>query len=211
MAEPRTPFLAWPDSKNLGEALVLGTAQTLWWMAVYIGADWLTGLRTERVRIHLDAELNIPFIPSSILVYRSIDLMFLLAPFILHTRTEIRALTLALAIVTGIAGVGFLLLPAEPAYPPRAPGIWDPLYAWNHRIVLTYNMAPSLHVALSIVTLSAYGLRRGKIGKVLLGAWGAAIALSTLLTHQHHLFDVLTGLILGWGAHLLVYRRQLRT
>ena len=96
----------------------LGTAQTLWWVAIYSAANWLYGL-ARTVRIHLDAELMIPFIPAFIFVYRSIDLMFPLAPFILRDRAEIRGLTLALAIVTELPGACFLLAPAEPAYPPQ--------------------------------------------------------------------------------------------
>jgi membrane-associated phospholipid phosphatase len=209
MSEPRAPFLGWAGWSIFGEACGLGTLQTLWWIVVYMGADWLTGLRTTRVRIHLDAELGMPFVPAMILVYRSIDVMFLAAPFILRSRAEIRGLTLTLALVTAIAGVGFLLLPAEVAYPPQDPGIWAPLYAWNRHIVLTYNMVPSLHVALSVATLSAYGRRRGNVGKGLLLGWGTAITLSTLLTHQHHLLDVVTGLLLGGAGHVLVYRRFL--
>jgi membrane-associated phospholipid phosphatase len=209
MTSPRAPFLGWPGWGMFGEALVLAAAQTLWWLAIYHGADCLTGLRAERVRIHLDAELKIPFIPAFVLVYRSIDVMFLLGPFILRSRDEIRGLTLTLAIVTALAGFGFLLIPAEPAYPPQDSGSWEPWYAWNRRIVLTYNMLPSLHVALSVVTLSAYSLRRGFVGKGLLAAWGTAIAFSTLLTHQHHVLDVVTGLILGWGGYVVVYRRWL--
>jgi membrane-associated phospholipid phosphatase len=209
MNSPRAPFLAWPGWPLYGEYLLLGTAHTLWWIVVYAGADWLTGLRSERVRIHLDAEMRMPFVPAFILVYRSLDLVFVLAPFILRSRAELRAATLTCAIVTGVAGVGFLLLPAEPAYPPQDYSGWEPLYAWNRRMVLTYNMAPSLHVAMSVVLLSAYGRRCGAVGKGWLAAWGTAIALSTLLTHEHHLLDVATGLLLGWGANLLVYRRWL--
>ena len=202
-------FFGWPGWGIFGEALVLAAAQAVWWTAIYFGADWLTGLRTERVRIHLDAELNIPFIPAFILVYHTIDLMFPLALFILSSRPEIRGLTLTLGIVTGIAGVCFLMAPAEPAFPPQERGAWELLYAWTHRIGLTYNMVPSLHVALSVVTLSAFSLRCGKSGRGLLAVWGAAIAISTLLTHEHHLLDVATGLILGWAAHCFVYRRWL--
>jgi membrane-associated phospholipid phosphatase len=205
----RAPFLRWPGWRIIGEALILGTMQTLWWMAIYFGADWLTSIRAERVPIHLDAELQIPFIPALILVYRSIDLMFLIAPFILRTRAELRGLTLTLAVATGFASVGFLLLPAQPAYSPSDPGPWEPIFAWNRQIVLTYNMVPSLHVALSVVTLSAYALGGGTPCKGVLAGWGMAIAISTLLTHQHHLLDAVTGLGLGWGAHVLVYRRWL--
>lgn len=210
MTDPHRPFLGWPGWGVFAEALVLAAAQTLWWLAVYAGADWLTGLRADRVRIHFDAELDIPYVPAFLLVYRSIDLMFLLAPFVLRTRAELRGLALTLAVVTAIAGVGFLLAPAEAAYLPESHGIWAPLHAWNRHIVLTYNMAPSLHVALSVVTLSEYGLPCGKVGRGLLAAWAMAIALSTLLTHMHHVLDVVTGLLLGWGGHVLVYRRWLR-
>jgi membrane-associated phospholipid phosphatase len=209
MKPVRRPFLGWPGWEILGEALLLGTAQTLWWVVIYVGADWLTGLRSGRVQVQLNAELGIPFIPVFILVYRSIDLMFLMAPFILRSRAEIRGLTLTLAIVTAGAGVGFLLVPAKPEYSPVEPGMWEPFFAWNQRIVRTYNMVPSLHVALSVVTLSTYARQLGAAGKVLLAGWGSAIALSTLLTHQHHLLDVVTGLVLGWGGHVLVYRRWL--
>ncbi len=172
---------------------------------IYVGADWLTGLREERVQIHSEIELNIAFIPAFILVYRSIDWMFLSVPFILRTRREIRGLTWALMLVTSIAGVGFVLLPAQAAYPPQDPGMWKDFYAWNQRIVLTYNMVPSLHVALSVVTLGAFSYCCGILGKGLLLCWCLAIALSTLLTHHHHVFDVLTGGILGWGG-LVAYR-----
>jgi membrane-associated phospholipid phosphatase len=203
------PFLGWPGWRLLGEALLLGLAQTLWWLAIYAGADWLTGLRADRTRIHLDMELAIPFVPAFLFVYRSIDLLFLLAPFVLRSRTQIRALALTLWIVTGIAGAGFLLLPAESAYPSQELGAWQALYDWNRHIVLTYNMVPSLHVALSVVVLSAYALRCGTLGKGLLALWGLAIALSTLLTHHHHLLDVVTGFLLGSAGHVLVYRRWL--
>jgi membrane-associated phospholipid phosphatase len=207
MNSPRAPFLAWPGWPLYGEYVLLAAAHTLWWIFVYAGADWLTGLRADRVRIHLDAEMQMPFIPAFILLYRSLDLVFLLAPFILRSRAELRAATLTCAIVTGIAGASFLLLPAVAAYPPQDLGIWESLYAWNRHLVLTYNMVPSLHVAMSVVVLSAYSLHCGNVGKGLFAFWAAAIALSTLLTHHHHLLDVGTGLLLGWGAHRLVYRR----
>jgi membrane-associated phospholipid phosphatase len=207
MKPRREPFLGWPSWGVLGDALLWGTATTLLWIVVYAGADWLTSLRAERVRIHLDVELSIPFVPAFLLVYRSIDVMFLLGPFILRSQPEVRALTRTLSIVIAIAGVGFLLVPAAPAYPPQDAGVWKPLAVWNQHIVLTYNMAPSLHVALSVATLSAYGARRDKLGQGLLASWAAAIALSTLLTHQHHLLDVVTGAILGWSGYRLLYRR----
>ncbi len=210
MNSPHAPFLAWPGWPFFREALLWAAALLLLWLVIYGGADYLTGLRDKRVRIHLDAELDMPFVPAFILAYRSIDVLYPLAVFVLRSFAEIRALTLTLAVVSVLAGVGFLLLPAEPAYPPRDAGLWEPLFAWNRHLVLTYNMVPSLHVALSVVVVSAYARRCGIVGKMLLHGWLAAIVLSTLLTHHHHLLDVVTGLLLGWGAYFLIYRPWLR-
>jgi membrane-associated phospholipid phosphatase len=208
--KPRPRFLAWPGWPLLCEAIVLGAAQALWWVFVYFGADWVTGLRSERMRVHLAAELKVPLIPEFLLVYLSLDLLFLIAPFVLRTRAEIRALTCALFGVTSVAGVCFLLLPAELAYPAGGvEGFWSDLFVLNRQIVLRYNLIPSLHVALSTVILAAYGNRRGAWGRILLAAWGGLIGLSTLLTHQHHVVDVVTGLLLGWAGYQLLYRHWL--
>jgi membrane-associated phospholipid phosphatase len=208
--KPRPRFLAWPGWPLLCEAIVLGTAQAVWWVFVYFGADWVTGLRSDRMRVYFAAELKLPLVPEFLLVYLSLDPLFLIAPFVLRTRAEIRALTIALFGATSVAGVCFLLLPAELAYPAQGiEGFWSDLFALNRQIVLRYNLIPSLHVALSTVTLAAYGTCRGAWGRILLAAWGGLIGLSTLLTHQHHVVDVVTGLLLGWAAYRLLYRRWL--
>jgi membrane-associated phospholipid phosphatase len=208
--KPRPRFLAWPGWPLLCEAIVLGTAQAVWWVFVYFGADWVTGLRSDRMRVYFAAELKLPLVPEFLLVYLSLDPLFLIAPFVLRTRAEIRALTIALFGATSVAGVCFLLLPAELAYPAEGvEGFWSDMFALNRQIVLRYNLIPSLHVALSTVTLAAFGTCRSAWTRILLAAWGGLIGLSTLLTHQHHVVDVVTGLLLGWAAYQLLYRRWL--
>src|SRR3954469_1110365 len=162
------PFLAWPGWALLGYALRLAAAQGLWWVLVYHGADRLTGWRAQRVRIHLDAELALPFVPAFILVYLSFNMVFVPAPFILRSRRELQALALTLAALTAVAAVGFLLVPAEPAYPAREAGAWSGLFRAARVLALRYNMVPSLHVALSCAGLAAYGTRCGGLGKLLL-------------------------------------------
>jgi membrane-associated phospholipid phosphatase len=146
-----------------------------------------------------------PFVPASVLAYLSLDLVFLAAPFVLRRRRELKALALCLAAVTAVAGVGFLLIPAEPAYPPRDAGAWSAPFAVARGMALRYNLVPSLHVAMGCVCLAAYADRCGATGKVLLAAWAAAIALSTLLTHQHHLLDVAAGLALAAAGKRFIY------
>jgi membrane-associated phospholipid phosphatase len=51
--------------------------------------------------------------------------------------------------------------------------------------------------------LLAYGTHtRSAWGKVLWGLWLLGIASSTLLIHQHHLLDVVSGLGLAFLLHL---------
>ncbi|MBY0521973.1 MAG: phosphatase PAP2 family protein [Gemmataceae bacterium] len=205
------PFFAWPGGTLFGYALILGAAQSLWWTLIYVGANTLTGLHGRRVSVHLDFEQAIPFVPVFVLAYLSINLVFLPAPFVLRSRRELEALTLTLAAVTGVAGVGFLLFPATVAFPPDADaGSWTGLREIARSLALTYNLVPSLHVAMSCVALSAYGTRGGRIGNLLLAVWAGAIALATLLTHQHHLIDVATGLVLAWLGRRFIYERWSR-
>ena len=143
-----------------------------------------------------------------VVVYLSIHLLFAAVPFILRTRREIRAFILTLVAVIAIAGVGFVLLPAELAFPPPGDlGTWQALFRLADWLNLDYNLVPSLHVALSVACLAAFASRAGLVGAALLWTWAGAIAASTLLTHQHHLLDVATGAALGLGANRLIYRQ----
>ena len=109
---------------------------------------------------------------------------------------------------SGIAGIGFLFIPADLAYPPVTEtelGRWATLYHIADALNLTYNLVPSLHVALTVGCVAAFSTRTGALGKVLLWSWAAAIALSTLLTHQHHIVDVVTGWLLALLCYVFVY------
>src|SRR6202000_1883741 len=115
---------------------------------IFCGADWITGHRSLRVRVHLDAELQIPLIPSFTLIYMSIYLLFVAAPFVLRTRREIITLVISQAMAIAIAGICFLLIPAQLAYAPPTDaqlGVWKELFNFADRLNLDYNLVPSLH------------------------------------------------------------------
>ncbi len=202
------PFLHRPSRGHLLYTGLFSVAVALTFALVYGGANELTARRSLRVRIHLDAELGLPLVPAMVLGYVSIYGLFALPAFVLRRRREVQALALALLAVLLVAGVGFLLFPAEPAFPPPGDvGIWHGLLHFARTVALSYNMVPSLHVAMSVVCVAAFAERTGVAGKVLLCTWALVIGLSTLLTHQHHLIDVITGYALGAAGYGLVYRR----
>lgn len=201
MNQPSEPFWGWPGWKHLRFAALVSLIGTLWFVLVYGGCDALTAHRALRVRVHLDCELSIPFIPEMVLVYMSIYFLFFAAPFILRRKLEFLTLALVLDVIILIAGIGFLLIPAQLAFPPEANlGAFPGLFRFADRLNLTYNLVPSLHVALSVACVATFAARTGLGGKIALWAWALAISASTLLTHQHHVVDV----IAGWLLALLV-------
>lgn len=202
----RQPFLAWPGWGHLKSAWAISAGVSLWFALIFAGTDWFTGQCQRRVRIHLESELDIPLIPAFTLVYMSIYVLFFAVPFVLRTRREIIKLAVAQTLAITVAGICFLLIPAQLAYAPATDsdlGRWNVLFRLADRLNLDYNLVPSLHVALSIICIEYFVAHCPRGGVLLLRAWGILIAASVLLTHQHHLLDVLTGYLLaGWMIKL---------
>lgn len=208
MRQHRDQFVAWPGWKHLLYAVSLGLAFTAWFCTIYGTADYVTGLRSQRLRVHWDVELALPFVPAMLIPYMSIYPLFWLGPFVLRARQELRALVACMGLVTFCGGIAFLLFPAELAFAPTSvPQFWMPLFSVADGLNLRYNLAPSLHVALAVCCADAYARSARPGMKLLLWAWAAAIAASTVLTHQHHLLDVATGVLLGAAASRGVYAR----
>ena len=180
----------------------MSLANALWFAFVYGGADLLTARRAFRVPVHLSAELRIPFVPSMTVFYMSLYILFVLAPFILRTRREFRAVVGAMASAILVSGIAFLLFPAELAFaPPREEdlGIWAGLYRIADGLNLTYNLLPSLHVAFAVVCVSAFSPRAPRTIRALLWLWAVLIAASTVLIHQHHVLDVISRMAAGYS------------
>jgi membrane-associated phospholipid phosphatase len=207
MNDGRQPLFAWPGARHLGEMAILSAAVLLLFVIVYGGADWVTGFR-NRHHAHLPMELQIPFVPAAVIGYMSLYGLFAIAPFILRTKRELRALAATLATAIVVGGICFLLFPAELAFPePTKLGEWQKLYAVADQINLHYNLVPSLHVALAIICVDLFARRAVLMGALVFWLWGAAVCASTVFLHQHHLVDVAAGLVLALAVNRVVYPR----
>jgi membrane-associated phospholipid phosphatase len=143
-------------------------------------------------------ELAIPLWPSAVLVYDSLYVLLLLAPFVVRTAEAFRHLAVAAALAIVIAGIVFLLLPAELGFArPAVTGPFAKMFAITDRVNLDYNLVPSLHVALAVLCVQAFWRVSSLLVRVVLALWALALAASTLLTHQHHVLDVVTGAALA--------------
>ena len=202
-------FWNWPGGNNLGYTyLLLFPSLSVWFLFVYAGTDYLAGLHSYRVPLYFQWELGIPFVPAMVLVYNSLHLAYLIAPFIMRTRSEMHALVMVWVIITALGGIVFLVLPFEVGYPQPADGSlgpWRMMYQLADEHNLTFNSFPSLHVAWSIVCVDIYAGKARRFGKLLLWLWGVALMLSTLLTHFHHVADVGGGFLLALLGSRVLY------
>lgn len=209
--EPREPLWAWPGWAHLRLALLVSLVTGAWFGVVYGGCDWITGLRGTHYRIHFDWEPNIPFVPLASVAYLSINLMLGSVAFTLRRRAELLAAGAMVLATTTIAGVAFLLYPSRLAYPPTpSAGVWQAAYDFADVINLNYNLAPSLHVGFAFAAGLAMSHRRPAFARFMFLAWASLIAVSTMLAHQHHLIDVITGAMLGFATYRGVYVPRLR-
>ncbi|HEV8580438.1 MAG TPA: phosphatase PAP2 family protein [Thermoanaerobaculia bacterium] len=211
VAAPRTrrvePLLAWPGIASLRFSLPLAYLFSKIFFSIYGGASLLARLRGAREAFHFDWELRMPFVPSVAIVYLSVPLLLLLAPFILRTWRSFTPFFLTLTVETLVGGVFFLLLPLAQGYPEReAYGLGGAVFRLADRLNLDYNEFPSLQVAFAVTAALVYGRRCGWLGKILFGLWAVTVAVSTLFMHEHHLIDIVAGALLGLAAVISVQR-----
>lgn len=168
-------------------------------------ASWISSRRHEVGVFYFAWERAIPFVPFFILPYLSIDLFFVAAPFLLPNERELRLYLRRVVSAILIAGICFLLLPLRFAFPrPHAGGWLGAIFDWFRGLDAPYNLFPSLHAALLCFLVDAYARQlRGFVRAVAL-LWFVLVALSPLLTHQHHFIDILGGLALAAVCFLFV-------
>ena len=150
-------------------------------------------------------ERSIPFLPWTILLYVSIDLLYVASAFLCRTRRELRAHAARFALATAISVVCFVAFPLRfgPARPPvdGIPGLlFDLLGLVDH----PFNQAPSLHISLLVILWACYRRHCPSRWAWLLHLGFACIAMSVLTTWQHHFFDVPTGFAVGVLACRLI-------
>jgi membrane-associated phospholipid phosphatase len=205
------PLFGWPsrDEARLTVAMALGFV--LFFLLVYGGASWVTGFYPGGVRVDLPFERHIPFVPAWSSVYVSMDALVFLSLFIFRTWRDLTPFVLTLMLETVLGALCFLLLPVEVAWPAReVHGSAAALFQVADTLNLERNYLPSLHVAFACTAGLAYGERGGVPAKVFFFLWATAIALSTLLIHEHHVLDVLAGGLLAWGTWRFVAPRARR-
>ena len=189
---------------------------SLLFVVVYGGTNWLTAQRADAdVRTWAFAwELAaVPYVPLLVVPYMSLDLFFFMAPFLCRDERELRAFSRRVVFVILAAAALFLLLPLKLAWPerPRVDGWFGDFveHSCTAPFLMEYphNLFPALHITFCMVVGEVYGRHTRGVVRIGLYAWFGLIALSTVLTWQHHLVDVTGGLVLAAFA-LHLFRTQ---
>ena len=202
-AQP-APFI--PDKARTKAYLFWVAVITLVFMAVYPTINWYTDTRAHRYQLYLPFELDIPLVPVFIWAYVSMYALFLM-PLFMVSASRMNALGKQLVAGTVLCGIVFLVLPADLGFMREVPE--DALYASTFSALFgvdrPHNLMPSLHVVFSCLILFMCREGHHLILRVLLFVWVVLIVASTVLVHQHHLIDALTGLVVT-----MILRRYIR-
>ena len=180
------------------KALVVSAGLSVLFLIVYGGCNWITARRANVGPLYFEWERTIPFVPLFILPYMSIDLFFIAAPFLCRTDRELSILAKRIAAAIFVAGLCFLLFPLRFAFPrPHADGWLGALFDWFRGMDAPYNLLPSLHAALTLILLDIYFRDTRGFVRAATMIWFVLIALSPVLTYQHHLIDIVGGFVLA--------------
>lgn len=191
-------------------AAAAGTAAltALLFVVVYHACNQLTHLRPDTGVWAFPWERSWPLVPTMIVPYWSIDLLFVLAPFLCADRNELTVFRRRIVFVILGGALGFLLIPLRFAFPrPEVDGVLGQGFAALYTFDYPHNLFPSLHIALRTLLASLYVRKSRGAGRWLAHAWFSLIGVSTLLTWQHHVIDVLGGFWLA-GIALHLFRCQ---
>ena len=180
------------------KALVVSAGLSALFLIVYSGCNWITAHRANVGTFYFGWEREMPFVPFFILPYMSIDLFFVVAPFFCRTDHELSVLAKRIAVAIIVAGICFLLFPLRFAFPrPHANGWLGALFDWFRGMDAPYNLLPSLHAAFTLILVGLYFRHTRGFTRAATMIWFVLIALSPLLTYQHHFIDIMGGFVLA--------------
>ncbi|MBH0095345.1 phosphatase PAP2/dual specificity phosphatase family protein [Psychrobacter sp. NZS113] len=147
----------------------------------------------------------IPFIPAMIVPYSWSLILFVVSFFLVRTSTQLSLLSYRLILATIFACLIFYFYPARFSFSRPIPDDWTQFgYQFLQLVDKPFNQLPSLHVSYAILLgVSLWdiaGSRKSWVSgayRLLLTGICTLIALSTVLTYQHHLLDMLGGAVLA--------------
>lgn len=174
----------------------------------YGGANWINKLRDNHFHLYYHWELDIPFIPWMILVYLSLQLLFLV-PIFHCIRSELIILAKRMGLAICVAGIIFVLIPSVSGFQRvDNPAYYSELFSMLYMLDKPYNLFPSLHIILSTLVVVTVTRDAGLFRQVFYFSWLLLMFISALVIHQHHINDILGGLALTYICMKAIPQRE---
>ena len=180
------------------KAFAVSVGLSILFLIVYCACNWITARRGNVGSFYFEWERSIPFVPFFILAYMSIDLFFVVAPFLCRSDQELSIFAKRVGVAILAAGICFLLFPLRFAFSrPHADGWLGGIFDWFRGMDAPYNLLPSLHAALMLILVDVYFRHTRGLIRIAIVVWFALIAISPVLTYQHHVVDIAAGFVLA--------------
>lgn len=190
----------------IARAATTSVLLSLLFIVVYGSTNWFTAQRAEADvgAWYFAWELTaLPYVPLLIVPYMSMDLFFFMAAFLCRSERELRVFARRVVFSILSAAAFFLLMPLKLAWPAR-PGLdgWFGAFveqSCTAPFLMEYphNLFPALHITLCLIVADVYARHTRGALRIIACIWFALIAISTVLTWQHHLVDVAGGAVLA--------------
>jgi hypothetical protein len=185
-------------NENIRLYLKLSIILGVLFVVFYGGSNWINWSRDDHFHLYFQWELGIPFIPWMILVYLSLQLLFLAPVFHCH-RVELIVLAKRLAMAICLASLIFVLVPTISGFErPSNPVFLQELFSMLYVLDKPHNLFPSLHITLSTLVVIAVTNGAGIYMQAFYSVWLLLLFLSVLLIHQHHIADTFGGAVLAY-------------
>lgn len=195
----------WPKFKVICLYTILATIA---FAGVYGWCNLQASVNPVRYSMFTQWELGIPLVPWMIYPYVSLNVLFVLAAFVLKDISSVKGFCISMIVSVFIAGFIFYFFPGQLGFVRESVPGYESMYDFMFSIDHPHNLFPSLHVTYSSLAVFAMiEQTSNKAFHVFMWIWLATVAASVVLVHQHHFFDIATGFILALAMYKYVYAK----
>ena len=207
MSNDTMPFRANERNRAI---TIWGAISLIFSTVVYFGTNEIASKSEHFYKLYFEFERDIPMVPWMVYIYQSFALLIVITYFSIKSPQKIKAYSISFMSSCGIAAVFFILFPTELGFS-RTENIegYEFMYNLLHMVDKPHNLAPSLHITYS--ALGAYVLSseiQSKFLKRMIWLWFLLICSSIVLVHQHHLFDIFSGILLSFFVINFVFKKM---
>lgn len=210
--ENQIPLFSIPDKARLWVFLGWGSAALLGFPLIYGWTNYWASLRSTHYAWYFTWETQTPFIKEFVWLYLSLNLVIFL-PLFMCDAERLKKYCQANLMTLLLAAIIFVLFPTQLGFARVVPleSPFREIFQNIHSLDQPHNLVPSLHVTFSALAFFAVWETHSnrKWLSIVTSIWMFGIASSVVFTRQHHIIDIIGGLILALIGIRFVYLRKI--